>query len=118
MNPIYNLFVKDESKIAAYFDTYAERMKQFEALLGDKAFFAGAKPSYGDVALYHVWDLTTEARGPTVPPTLRVLPGHAACPRAGRTGAGLAPGESACLTAAVAAGRRCGRRCWRWRRRR
>ena len=47
-----------------YFDLFQTRVPQLGRLLGEgRRFFGGGRPSFGDIMLWHVWDLSTAVRG-------------------------------------------------------
>lgn len=63
INPLVTYFVKDSEPYTAahqkYFSALPARLTACAKMLGDKQFFGGSAPHYGDLALFHICDATT-----------------------------------------------------------
>jgi glutathione S-transferase len=62
INPIMAFHAKDGEKYkelhAAYYADLPRLLTASAKILGDRKFFGGAEPSYGDFAFFHICDCT------------------------------------------------------------
>ena len=62
INPVANYFQKDSSewkeKHDGYFSRLPRRLEAAQKILGDRDYYGGKSPHYGDFGLFHIFDIT------------------------------------------------------------